>query len=373
VPEKGAPLSNRQIITHLAPLADVFAAIDRQVKAVPPRETDVASALGRVLAEDARAAGAVPVRPLALRDGYALQAECTGDAGAYAPLILRPIPPRVDAGDPLPEGADAVVPREAVIEHAAHIEVTAPVAFGENVIAAGMDAAPDAVLRAAGQRLRPRDRATLTLCAVHSVAIRAPRIAMAPARNTPMHAAAMDLIADMLQTSGADVVRAHDLTEAFHLAAIDGIVTIGGTGSGRHDESVEKLRAMASNSLHGIGLCPGETTALGFRDGCPILMLPGRIDAALAAGLVVGGRMIARLTGAGEERPAARLPLARKVTSTIGMGDVVLVACEGGAAVPLASRHWPLQALARAGGWIFVPPESEGWPAGTVVDIHRLP
>jgi molybdopterin biosynthesis enzyme len=40
---------------------------------------------------------------------------------------------------------------------------------------------------------------------------------------------------------------------------------------------------------------------------------------------------------------------------------------------PLASGYFPLQTLARADGWIFIPPESEGFAAGTMVEVKSFP
>jgi MoeA C-terminal region (domain IV) len=40
---------------------------------------------------------------------------------------------------------------------------------------------------------------------------------------------------------------------------------------------------------------------------------------------------------------------------------------------PLASKYFPLAALAQADGWIVVPAASEGLPAGTRVRTRSLP
>ena len=48
-------------------------------------------------------------------------------------------------------------------------------------------------------------------------------------------------------------------------------------------------------AVHGIALTPGETAALGFVGPRPVLMLPGRLDAALGVWLVVGRRILERL------------------------------------------------------------------------------
>ena len=56
-----------------------------------------------------------------------------------------------------------------------------------------------------------------------------------------------------------------------------------------------RLRAPFETSLHFHRPVPGETTALGFAGDRPVLLLPGRFDAALAGWLTIGRRMLARL------------------------------------------------------------------------------
>ena len=90
-------------------------------------------------------------------------------------------------------------------------------------------------------------------------------------------------------------------------------------------------------------------------------MLPGRLDVALAAFLVVGDVLLRLLTGAATSRPAMPVTLARKIVSTIGLAEVVPVRRVADGVEPLASGHWPMQAIARADGWVDVPPESEAF------------
>ena len=49
------------------------------------------------------------------------------------------------------------------------------------------------------------------------------------------------------------------------------------------------------------------------------------------------------------------------------------VRCEGAVATPIASGYVPLSALVQANGWIFIAPESEGYPAHTEVMIRPWP
>ena len=102
-------------------------------------------------------------------------------------------------------------------------------------------------------------------------------------------------------------------------------------------------------------------------------MLPARLDAALAAFLVVGQPLLRRLTGATTSEPTMPVTLARKIASTVGLAEVVPVRRNGDGVEPLASGHWPLHALARADGWIFVPAESEGFAARAQLEMRPFP
>jgi molybdopterin biosynthesis enzyme len=106
-----------------------------------------------------------------------------------------------------------------------------------------------------------------------------------------------------------------------------------------------------------------------------VLLLPGRLDAALAVWLTVGRRILERLAAAHhrDRDTAETLPLARKVTSTVGLAEVVPVRCLEGQAEPLASKYLSLSSLTRSDGWILVPADSEGYSAGATVQVRPWP
>jgi molybdopterin biosynthesis enzyme len=259
-------------------------------------------------------------------------------------------------------------------------EAMAGAAPGDGVLPTGADADTQQPLRRAGQRLRDLDVAILCATKVARVSVREPRVRVISA--APIEAAADvvgPLIAQAVNAAGGagSLVRTHGDTDALARALqeddVDAFVTIGGTGEGRRDASVRTLARTGRFELHGMGLRPGETAALGAVDARAALMLPGRLDAALAVWLTAGQYLLRRLTGWQEAQAGHAAKLTRKIVSTIGLVEIVPVAaCEGGVE-PLASGYFPLQALACAEGWVMVPPESEGYPAGATVEVMPFP
>jgi molybdopterin molybdotransferase len=367
-----------QRIARLTPLAEAFDRIDRLAEPIPPREVRIAAALGRVLAADV----IVPPRPtfpLALRDGWAIQSDLTADAGAYSPIPL-PMAQRIDAGEPLPAGTDAVAPLDTVELRSGTAAIMAPLASGEGVLAAGADATGAAFL-AAGTCLTRVRIAGLAAADVQRVVIREPRVRVtcARSRRDPIIDAAAAFTARAIAAQGGvaliDEVAADTapLADALREEDTDAVIAIGGTGGGRNDASVRTLASLGGLEVHGIALSPGETVAFGAIGARPVLLLPGRLDAALAAWLVLGARMLRRLAASIEEPPPINVALARKVASSLGMAEVIPVRRNGSGAEPLAQGYWPLCAIARADGWILVPPEREGYAAGTEVMVRPWP
>ena len=364
--------SSIQRITRLTPLAEVLALIDARVHAVKPQQGAVEVDHGYTLAEDIIAA-TCPLRPIALRDGYAVDSNTVADAGAYAPIPLASPPHRIEVGRPLPDGADAILPLDAVICRGDRIDAIAAVAAGEGVLPVGGDATAHAPLRRAGERLRTVDAAAIRAAGIRGVSIRRPEIAVAIGGEpgTQAFRSALTLLVRTIFDAGADVSNAgkFELEPAIANQKNAAIIAVGGTGSGWRDTAVRNLARLGRVEIHGIAISPGETAAFGFIDARPMLLVPGRLDAALAVWLLIGRHLVAKLAGGRVEDWPAMLPLKRKVTSTIGLTELIPVSCEGGMAEPLASGYLSFTALARSDGWIVVPADSEGYAAGTPVAV----
>jgi molybdopterin biosynthesis enzyme len=366
-----------QRITQLTPLGDVLVRVDALVKPVVARRADLSVALGRILAEDVVVAAPVPPVALALRDGWAVRSDLTTDAGAYAPAPL-PSAERIDVGQPLPAGADAVAPLDAVTGRNGHAQALAQVAPGEGVLPAGADVAGGATLLQAGRRLDRGRLALLAPAGVDSVQIRVPRLRLLRARpgGDAIIDAAAESIAEAIEAAGGVAVVKEpeaSLEPGLTDTSVDALIVIGGTGSGRDDASVRTLARVGEVVVHGVGLVPGETTAFGMVGPRPVLAVPGRLDAALAAWHILGWVMLIRLAGSQEPLRLRTAKLTHKVSSTVGLSELVPMRCEGLLGTPIATGYLPLSALAQANGWIFIKPESEGYPEGIEVVVRPWP
>jgi len=71
-------------------------------------------------------------------------------------------------------------------------------------------------------------------------------------------------------------------------------------------------------------------------------------------------------------RKTLGLPLARKIASSVGLAEVVLLERKDGAWATLAAGELSLEAIARAEAWLIVPGGSEGFAAAAAVDAYML-
>ncbi|MES2749812.1 MAG: molybdopterin-binding protein, partial [Pseudomonadota bacterium] len=65
-------------------------------------------------------------------------------------------------------------------------------------------------------------------------------------------------------------------------------------------------------------------------------------------------------------------PLARKISSAIGVAELVLLKLSDEVWMPLATGQLSLDAIAGADAWLAVPGDSEGYAAGTPVGAFPL-
>jgi molybdopterin biosynthesis enzyme len=105
--------------------------------------------------------------------------------------------------------------------------------------------------------------------------------------------------------------------------------------------------------------------------GIPVVALPGAPDSALAAWWTLALPVLDQLSRR-RPRPRLALALARKIASSVGIAEIVLLQAQQGHWMPLAAGDLSLDALARADAFVVVPGGSEGFAAGSPVDAYIL-
>jgi molybdopterin molybdotransferase len=306
----------------------------RHVEPVPSETAPIDAAAGRVLSESANSAIDLPPFDSSAMDGFALRSEDT-------PGTL-PVPLRIAAGAPagralasgeamgiatggvVPEGADAVIPFEYVVDHDNTIEVQESVAPGANVRPAGGDLRHGTVVVEAGVRLGAAQVAALSAAGIAEVRVsqrpsaavlatgselRRPGEPLAPGQ---IYEANGVLIEAQLASAGAAVERLNTVAddEEAHRAALerglqgDILVTSGGVSVGPHD-LVRKIEAElgVEEVFWGVSVKPGKPISFGVREGTLVFGLPGNPVSVLVSFELFVRPAVLALQGVAQPRP----------------------------------------------------------------------
>lgn len=266
----------------------------------------VDAAVGRVLTEAATAVIDLPPFDSSAMDGFALRAEDTPGtlplrlriaAGSPAERSLEPGEAMgIATGGVVPEGADAVIPLEYVVDHDNTVEIPEAVSAGANIRPAGGDLRQGEVVVDAGTRLGAPQVAALSAAGVGEVRVsRVPSAAVLatgselrrpgePLEPGQIYEANGVLIEAQLASAGAIAERLSTVAddEDAHRAALergleaDVFVTSGGVSVGPHD-LVRRIEAElgVEEVFWGVSVKPGKPISFGVLDGRLVFGLPG--------------------------------------------------------------------------------------------------
>jgi molybdopterin molybdotransferase len=299
-------------MAELLSIAEAQSLILERARPLQAEVVPIYAAAGRVLAEPARAVIDLPPFPSSAMDGYAVRAsdlpgrlEVVARAAAGAPSTVSVEPGQaigIATGGVVPEGADAVIPIEYVVEHDNEIETQSPVAAGEHVRPRGGDIEAGEIVAAAGTTLTPARLGALAAAGIPEVGcVRRPRAAVVPTGTElrrpgealepgQIYEANGLILSAQLRAEGAevDVDAAVGDDEASHRAALeraleaDLVVTSGGVSVGPHD-LVRRVEAElgVEEVFWRVAVKPGKPIAFGVRQGTLVFGLPGNPVSAL--------------------------------------------------------------------------------------------
>ncbi len=305
------------MLSDLLTIDEALACIRERAQLLPVERVDVAGAAGRVLREPAMSRVDLPPFASSAMDGFAMRAAETPGEFPVAFRVpagspsLRPLPARAAAGiatgATVPDGADAVVPVERVVDHGDRVEILGPVVTGQHIRPRGGDVQEGDVAASAGTRLGAAQIGALAAVGVAEVqcSIR-PRVAVLatgselrsagePLAYGQIYESNRAMIAAVLRTAGADVEVlpvAEDDERSHHAAlerglAADVLVTSGGVSMGPHD-LVRRVAADlgVEEVFWGVAIKPGKPLSFGVRGATLVFGLPGNPVSSLVGSLV---------------------------------------------------------------------------------------
>ena len=388
-----------------APLLNIDEARERVLHSAAPLETEdvpVGDALGRVLAEEVRAAHDVPGFANSAMDGFAVRSGKAGRdlvvvaesrAGRPAELPLgygEAI--RISTGAMLPVGADAVLQQELVDDRGDRITLLEEVAPGRNVREPGEDLCAGDHVLGAGIRLGPASlgvavnagRATLRCARRPRVAVlatgdelRPPGAELGPGQ---VHDSNRITLTALAEREGALVVLARDVPD--HAGATRGaigdaledadvVILSGGVSVGPHDHVKPALADMGvEERFWRVALRPGKPTWFGARGRTLVFGLPGNPVSAMVTFLLFVRPALAALQWA-EPAVGGRAVLGERILCHPDRDECVRVRLEDGRAFATGPQgSHVLRSMALADGLVVIPRgEGRALAAGTEVEL----
>jgi molybdopterin molybdotransferase len=324
-------------MAELLSLAEAQARVFGRVAPLEAEPVPVTEAAGRVAAEDVRAVVDLPPFPSSAMDGFAVRVVDTPGRLPVVAHIAAGVPARrplgageamaIATGGVVPDGADAVVPIEHVVERDNEIQIAHAVNQGDNTRPRGGDVAAGDVVVAPGTRLGPAQIGAIAAAGVPEVrCARRPRVAIL-ATGTELrrpgellgpgevYEANGALLAAALTPAGASVETLPAVAddESAHRAALerglaaDVLVTSGGVSVGPHDLVRGLLRELGVEEVFWrVAVKPGKPAAFGVRDHTLVFGLPGNpVSSLVGCELFVRPAVLA-LQGAAEPGPTFR-------------------------------------------------------------------
>jgi molybdopterin molybdotransferase len=321
-------------VAELLTIEEAQRLILERVQALPAERVPIEAAAGRVLAQPAAAVVDLPPFASSAMDGFALRA---ADTPATLPVVARipagrPAERALRAGEAMaiatggvvPEGADAVIPIEYVVECDNDIQISGPVSPAANVRPRGGDVRAGGTVAAAGTRLGPAQLGALAAAGVAEVVCGTQPRAAVLATGTELRRPGESLgpgevyeangliLASQLASAGARVERLAAVAddEDAHREALarglehDVLLTSGGVSVGPHDLVRRIEHELGVEEIFWrVAVKPGKPVSFGARDATLVFGLPGNPVSSLVGFELFVRPAVLALQGHGDPMP----------------------------------------------------------------------
>lgn len=366
----------------------------------PVEQVPIAAACGRITAEAIYAHICAPHYHASAMDGIALDARLTFGATETTPVQLTPGQfVVVDTGDPIPEGCDAVVMIEDVIENEdGSVRLYSSAAPWQHIRQIGEDICAGEMIMPAHIKITPAAVGAMIAGGVMEVPVlKKPLVGIIPTGDEIIAPTAdpqegdilefnSSIFSGMLRDWGAEVKTYPIVKDQFELikqavqsalAECDMVILNAGSSAGREDYSCQVIAEIGEVLYHGIAIKPGKPAILGLAGSKPVLGVPGYP----VSGIIVIEQLLKPLIEYWTKaklsvEQSAEAVLSTPVVSGLKYQEFVRVRLgyvgDKLIASPLNRGSGVISSFMKADGILEIPQSQEGYEAGDRVPIKLL-
>jgi putative molybdopterin biosynthesis protein len=381
---------------NVTSLDDVLAMLPREFACIPSTErVPLEKSAGRITAAPIFARYSVPEIHLAAMDGIAVVSADTDDAAEQHPVTL-PRAVRVNTGNVVPPGFDAVVMIEDVWVDGDRFTIRKSAAPWQHLRPAGEDIAESEMVLPAQHRIRPHELGALAAYGIPDVAVFAVTVGLVPTgselvghgtRPAPGQVVESNTVmaAAMLSDLGAACTRypmVKDdpalIRESVRKAADENDIVIvsAGSSAGTRDYTADVVAELGEVLVHGIAIKPGKPAIIGRVAGKPVIGMPGYPLSALTVIREVAAPLLAQYGIPVPVPETVEAQITSTVHKEIGTDEFVL------AALGRVGTRWVVSPQSRGAGvqmsavranaYLKVPADVEGYEAGEQVPVRLM-
>lgn len=377
----------------LIPLEEAISVISRHCPPVPQVIcVPLIESVGRVTADPIYAEYSVPETHLSAMDGIAVSSRATHGATDRHPVVLQDAV-RVNTGNVIPSGYDAVIMIEDVAFEAGGYAIRRAAAPWQHIRPVGEDIAQSEMALPRGHQIQYHDIGALAAYGITDVSVLSLSAGLIPTGS--------ELVAHGTRPKHGEVVESNCQMAAAHLRSLgihadvspfvpddperirealdtavsthDIVIISAGSSKGTKDYTAQVVGELGEVLVHGVGIKPGKPVVIGMIRGKPVIGLPGYPLSALT---VIREIITPVIRAAGIPVPSREVieaELTRTLPSDIGTDEFVLMTVGHVAgrmiATPLSRGAGVQMSAVRSNGVLRIPGDIEGLEAGEQVPI----
>jgi putative molybdopterin biosynthesis protein len=366
----------------------------------PKTETlPVLRAAGRITAAPVYAKINAPHYSACAMDGIALDSKLTFGASETTPVTLKAEQyTKIDTGDPLPPGADAVVMIEDVIKDGDTVKLFSAAAPRQHIRQIGEDICAGEMLLSSFSKVTPAAVGAAIASGVSEVeVIKRPVVGIIPTGDelvppcpNPKEGEILEfnsaIFSAMINEWGAqskvysivkdDPGKIRDALKKA-LSECDIVLLNAGSSAGGEDFAADAISGVGKVLFHGLAIKPGKPAILGYSGTKAILGVPGYPVSGIIVLQQILRPIVSLLCGIRQnDSEYSEAVLSKAIVSTLKYQEFVRVRLGyvNGKLIasPLSRGSGVVTSYMKADGIVQVPQDSEGYEGGASVKVQLL-